>query len=201
MITKLLLIHYKSYSSENLMKVIQSNQGVKGEAAFQQLYDNLASELLSYIYYLVKNKQIAQELANDSFFALYSSRDSFDCNRSLKAWLWRIARNKAYNQIKKHCELPLEPEELDNIKDSNSINLQLENIINREDRLEIKQAMNMLPLSQREALELWSQDFELKQIGQLMNKSEQAIKNLVHRGKVRLIKYFKDNRSTDEKDT
>lgn len=179
------------------MKKIQLETGFKAEAAFHAIFDKFSTELLSYIYYLTNNKAVAEELANESFFALYHSKDSYNPKLKLKPWLWRIGRNKAYNYIKKKKEINLE--ELENPSEQNSSAVdqvednsldQLESLITKQTHESVKTAICELPLMQKEALELWIQDFSFEEIADLLGKSPQAVKNLIHRAKQALVASF-----------
>ena len=200
MITKLLTIQYRQLSPEALMDKLQTERGFKAQAAFELIYGQFCTDLLTYIYYLVKNREIANELTNDSFLALFHYQHSFNSQLKLKPWLWRIGRNKAFNYLKKKKEIPQsdlhDPSEQDcspiyNIVDQ--VDNQLQKILSQEQNIMVQTAMLSLALNQKEALELWMQDFSFDEISEMMDRSPQAVKNLIHRGKQALITNFSNS--------
>ena len=64
----------------------------------------------------------------------------------------------------------------------------LEKLISHAQANTVRSAMNELPSSQGEALRLWMEDLTYEEMGKIMGKSPQAIKNLVNRGKNTLKK-------------
>ena len=63
----------------------------------------------------------------------------------------------------------------------------LEKLINHTTKEHINGVIATLPLSQREAFLLWmNDDLSYDEMGKILQKSPQAVKNLVHRAKLAL---------------
>jgi RNA polymerase sigma-70 factor (ECF subfamily) len=67
---------------------------------FQSEFVTFSSELTSFIYRLVANKQDAEDLAHDSYIKAVSNLSSYQSEKaSLKTWVFTIALNSAKNHL------------------------------------------------------------------------------------------------------
>lgn len=66
--------------------------------AFEALYGALYDGLLRYAHSLVQREATAQDVVQQAFMEVWDMRDRLDPDQSLKALLYRIVRNRAYNQ-------------------------------------------------------------------------------------------------------
>lgn len=104
-------------------EVIQSIQNGN-----KDLFDNLVNDYLSLVYrYLVRltgDAQLAEDLSQETFIRVWKNIYRFEIDKPFKPWLMRIARNTAYDALKKRKIIPfskLSTEELefiDSIKDT-----------------------------------------------------------------------------------
>ena len=69
-------------------------------------------------------------------------------------------------------------------------------ILEKETKQYILNLLDKLPLDQREAIYLkFASDMSLKEIGEVMNKSEGAVKSLIFRGKKSLEKIIGESKN------
>ena len=64
--------------------------------AFEQLFRLLREGLVRYVQSLVKDDMVSHDLVQDVFVYLWGLRETLDPSRSLKAYLYSMARNRAY---------------------------------------------------------------------------------------------------------
>lgn len=69
--------------------------------AFQQLFGAFQDQLKSYLYRLLANRNDADDLTHDTFIRAYDKLHLFQGESSLKTWVFQIATNLAYNQLKR----------------------------------------------------------------------------------------------------
>lgn len=69
------------------------------EAAFEALFRLHYSALCGFIYRFVRSRDTAEELVQDVFASMWANRHSLDVRTSVKAYLFRAARNRALNWI------------------------------------------------------------------------------------------------------
>jgi len=73
----------------------------KAREIFKQLYEKYADKILNYVYFIIKNKADAQELAQEAFLRLYKNIDKYDEKKAKwQTWLYTIARNLSYDYLK-----------------------------------------------------------------------------------------------------
>ncbi|MEF8940845.1 MAG: RNA polymerase sigma-70 factor [Salinivenus sp.] len=66
-------------------------------AAYADLFDAMYEPLFRYVRSITQSPEVARDVAQDTFVRLWEVRESLDPDRSLEAYLYRIARNRAYN--------------------------------------------------------------------------------------------------------
>ncbi len=71
-------------------------------ATVKQLFYEFYPFLCNTIYRILKDKAIAEDLAQDTFFKFWDKRQSIDIQLSLKAYLRRMAVNEALYYIRKN---------------------------------------------------------------------------------------------------
>ncbi|HEY3282870.1 MAG TPA: sigma-70 family RNA polymerase sigma factor [Armatimonadota bacterium] len=75
---------------------------VEGEReALGLLFDRHHPALYSFLWHLVGDPTAAEDLVQESFARLWHSRRRVDPRRSLRAWLFTLARNAALNHLKR----------------------------------------------------------------------------------------------------
>ena len=76
----------------------------KDEEAFEIIY-NEYSNLIYYIAFsIVKNKEDAEEVVQDTFLNMLKSIETYSGNNKFKQWLMQIARNLSYNKVTRNKE-------------------------------------------------------------------------------------------------
>jgi len=70
---------------------------------FEQLYEEHAADLFSFLVYRAGNRSLAEEVLADTFEQVIRSRRRFDPRRgSAKSWIYTIALNKLRDQFRRH---------------------------------------------------------------------------------------------------
>lgn len=65
--------------------------------AYAAVFEALYSSLFRYVRSLTKERAAARDIAQDVFVRLWDARETLDPTQSLEAYLYRTARNLAYN--------------------------------------------------------------------------------------------------------
>ena len=69
--------------------------------AFQDLFVAFQDALKSYLFRIMASRADAEDIAHDTFIRAYDQIKTFQHKSSLKTWVFQIATNLAYNQLKK----------------------------------------------------------------------------------------------------
>lgn len=76
-------------------KIRQSNR-----RAFDELFQAVYPQLVAFAASYTKEKSSASDIVQDTFVALWQKRTAIDPEQSLKAYLYRIVRNRSLNYLR-----------------------------------------------------------------------------------------------------
>jgi RNA polymerase sigma-70 factor (ECF subfamily) len=170
--------------AELMLRVREGDAG-----SFALLLERHRSPVIHFLYRMVQNQAVAEELAQDVFLRVYRSRASYEPTARFTTWLFRIATHLALNQIRdrRHDRAS---ESIDDDPRRDGLILQLpdrmptvEQRMLRDVRLdEVRQAIGALPAKQKAAVLMHKyQEMEYTQIAGALGCSESAVKSLLFR--------------------
>jgi RNA polymerase sigma-70 factor (ECF subfamily) len=150
--------------------------------AFGELYERYADKIYSYIYYRTGNHHDAEDLSARVFFRAMAHIESYtERGVPFQAWLYRIAHNLVANWHRdqgRRRVIPLDEFIASNMK-SDAPDKQAEE---SEEREALKRAIRRLPEERQQLLALKFVDgLSNIEIGDIMDRTEGAIKSLYHR--------------------
>ena len=151
-------------------------------AAFGQLYERYVDRIYSYIYYRVGNVQDAEDLTARTFYRALDKLNTYeDRGLPFSAWLFRIAHNLVANWHRDRSKRRFLPIEKLWWQSEDRVTPQ-EQVEQEEEQRDLWAAINRLPEERRNLL-LYKVNTTLSnlEIGEMMNKSESAIKSLYFR--------------------
>ncbi len=172
-----------------LVRLIKRIQ--KGDAeAFGQLYDRFHDQIYSYVLRQVGSKSDAEDITAGVFLYVLEKIDDFTWRGAgFAAWLFRIARNDVLDYFRRQGTSSREIALTDEVADRPSelrVDQQAETAADEE---ELRQAIGQLSDEQRQVILLkLMMNFSNRQIGEVLGKSEGAIKALTHRALLALRK-------------
>lgn len=70
------------------------------QATLQLLFKTFYNDLYKFTWKFVRNQEIAEELTQDIFIHLWENRETLQINSAVKAYLYTMARNRAFNYLK-----------------------------------------------------------------------------------------------------
>jgi len=71
------------------------------DAAFQRIVEKHQSKVFSIIYGIVRNRNDAEDIAQQVFSKIYFSLKGFDFRSSLITWIYKITVNECYDYLRK----------------------------------------------------------------------------------------------------
>jgi len=172
------------------------------EAGFNYLVGKYHRAMISFLYRMVHNQAVAEELAQEVFLRVYRSRESYRAEAKFTTWLYRIATNLAVNHARdtkyersaQNVYLDAPDEESGTTPDVADSTPTVEQTILRDERMAAIRARVMeLPERQRMAVLMHKyQGMDYKQIGDVLKLSESATKSLLFRAYQTLREKLKD---------
>jgi RNA polymerase sigma-70 factor (ECF subfamily) len=172
------------------------------DGAFQYLIEKYRRPMISFMYRMVHNPAIAEELAQEVFLRVYRSRESYAASAKFTTWLYRIATNLAVNHARdnKH-ERPENKVSLDEPDEETGLSIDVadttlnveQQILRRERLAAIRRHVDSLPERQRLAVIMHKyQNMDYRQIAGVLHLSESATKSLLFRAYETLREKLKD---------
>ena len=168
-----------------------TNSGRLAES-FDSIYDRHHKNVYNYIAYRINNQHDAEELSNDVFVKAMRSRQSYNPDFAVEAWLIGIAKNVVTDYLRKIMRRQFVS--LDNIMGLISLNGQPEEVVVLNEEIqELVSAMAKLRDKERQILSMkFATDLKHKEIAQIMGISESHVKVTAHRALNKLRKYLKE---------
>ena len=170
--------------------------------AFDFLLGKYRRPIIHFMYRMVHNESVAEELAQEVFLRVYRSRETYRAEARFSTWLYRIATNLGVNHARdtKHertastvyldepdSETGSSPDVADMTPGAEA------NLLKRERMQAIKQHVMALPERQQMAVLMHKYEgMDYKQIGEVLKLSESATKSLLFRAYQTLRDKLKD---------
>lgn len=76
------------------------------EEAFRLIFERYTRPVISFIFYMVNQRELAEELAQETFLRAYRDMGSLRDEERLPAWLFGIARNVARESLRSRSREP-----------------------------------------------------------------------------------------------
>jgi RNA polymerase sigma-70 factor (ECF subfamily) len=172
------------------------------DAAFNYLVERYRRAMMGFMYRMVHNAAIAEELSQEVFLRVYRSRSSYSADAKFTTWLYRIATNLAVNYARDNKnERPEVKASLDETDEETGLSIDVadgrpnieQEILRRERLRAIRKHVDALPERQRTAVMMHKyQELDYRQIAEVLHLSESATKSLLFRAYETLRESLKD---------
>ena len=172
------------------------------DAGFGILIEKYRKPIMHFMFRMVHNQAVAEELAQEVFLRVYRSRQSYRAEAKFSTWLYRIATNLGVNHARdtKHertaqnIYLDQPDAETGTTPDVADSTPSVEQKLLRQERMSaIREHVMALPERQRTAVLMHKyQGMDYKQIGEVLRLSESATKSLLFRAYQELRQKLKD---------
>jgi len=125
-------------------EVSQNNQD-----ALKKLYDEFGKPIFLFALSIVKDYQLAEDVAQETFLEIMASAKNYRMGTNPKAWIFSIARNISADTLKSHYKnVLLSDEEMNDIPDLSNMSL-------LENRTDAFDALNTLDLLEKQIISLY----------------------------------------------
>lgn len=156
------------------------------EQAFEALMHRHLGPLHGYLMRKAATAADADEVAQEALLTLWQQAERFDPKRgALRPWLYRIARNRLVDRLRRMRELPLEDAPLEALRAEVDDPLEPSRLAPTTESLAA--LLKLLPARQREALALvYLQGFGQADAARIMGIERRALESLLARGRANL---------------
>lgn len=158
----------------------------------EEIYKKYSRLVYNYLYRLTNDIELSEELTQETFYSAIKGIKNFKEQSSISVWLCQIAKNKWKDYLinsKKIKQIPFD----DDIESLFMTNDMEDNIVSREEKIEFYHKIHLLDGNTREVIYLKiKEDFTFKEIGKILDRSEEWARVTFYRGKIKLKEEFKN---------
>ena len=162
------------------------------DTSFALLLERHRGPVVNYLYRMVQNPAVSEELAQEVFLRVYRNRKGYEPAARFTTWLYRITTNIAFNWLrdhkreKGHESLDQERPDADGDARERQVSDEaptVEQAMVKQARLgEVRRAIEALPEKQRAAVLMHKyEELEYSRIAGALSCSESAVKSLIFR--------------------
>lgn len=154
--------------------------------SIEELYEKYAKSIKNHIFWITKDINLAEEIMQETFVVAITQINKFRGECDIYVWLYSIAKKILYKKLKKDKSKNVisidEIELVDNTKIE-------EDYISNDNKLKLYEDIQRLDINTREVMYLrLTGDLTFKEIGKILNKSENWARVTFFRGKQKLNK-------------
>jgi RNA polymerase sigma-70 factor (ECF subfamily) len=182
---------YLDYSDEMLLRLVHRKDG----RAYEVLYDRHAQTIYNLLVRIVHETTIAEELLQEVFWQVWQRAEQYEGSGPVAGWLYRVARNKALDQLRHQRARPqIAPVELETLDRSprfqaKSAESEVEQSWRRQ---QVLQALDTIPGEQRLCLELaYFEGLSQREIADQTNTPLGTIKTRMRIGMEKLERFLR----------
>jgi RNA polymerase sigma-70 factor (ECF subfamily) len=155
-------------------------------ASFAALLAKHRASVVHFLFRMVQNQGVAEELAQEVFLRVYRSRASYEPAAKFTTWLFRIAMHLALNWIRdgkrERAQERLEDSGCPAARISDRAPSVEQRLVDEVKLEEVRRAIASLPDKQRAAVLMHKyEEMEYSQIAKVLGCSESAVKSLLFR--------------------
>lgn len=166
--------------------------------AFEEIYEKYHHDLYRFIFYMVKNKQLTEDLVQEVYIRVLNSYDTFRGESSQKTWLFSIARHVTIDYFRSQKR---RRKRILDFFDWNTKGELIKDHLPQPDELvikedELRKVYNYLDKcteDQKSVLILrFIQSFSIKETAEILNFTTSKVKTTQHRGLKKLRSMLSD---------
>ena len=155
-----------------------------------EIYSKYSSIIYKYLLGLSKNKELAEELMQETFYSAILHYDKLkNDNDKILNWLYIIAKNKWKDYMKKKSKIkkiPLNKNLIEEYSYENEVEL-------NDEKKRLYEKINKLnPISKKVILMKINTELTFKEIGEILGKNESWAKTIYYRANNKLREEMKD---------
>jgi RNA polymerase sigma-70 factor (ECF subfamily) len=181
------------------------------EEAFRELVNRYKNSLYAFLRQFLNRHDLVEDVFQETFLQLFSSRESFDTSRPLRPWLFTIAANKAKDALRKWQRTSAV--QIGTMADSQDLSFDdMLNTVTSDDTMpydelhknetadRVGQIVGDMPENLREILNLaYFQRFSYKQMAEILGIPIGTVKSRLHTAVGRFAKEWKASIGSKER--
>lgn len=171
-----------------LKRYFRANRVIVAETEFDRLTNQFLPAVYRFVFSLVKNQADAEDITQETFVKAWRNFYQFDRQRNFQAWIFTIAKNVAFDWLKKKSPTPFSQ-----FDDDNGGNQLVDKLIDTEplpsellERVDatkvLTEALNKLAVEKRLVVLLYHYyDYNFKEIAEIISEPIDSVKSRYRR--------------------
>ena len=170
--------------------------------AVADLSESYGSKIYQLAFRYLKNREDAEEVAQDVLLKVYQKIDAFRGDAALSSWIYRITFNAAMSRLREFKQnLPVAPEKALDDAGMQPVKREVvdwspladETVLRSEMRKSLVQALKEMPVLYRAPVILRDvQGLSTEEASAILHVKEQTLKSRLHRGRLMLREHLSD---------
>ncbi|MFC7060490.1 RNA polymerase sigma factor SigX [Halobacillus seohaensis] len=155
---------------------------------FDDFYDKYHQDLFQYVFYMVKDRQVAEDLVQDIYIKVIRSYESFDGRSNEKTWLFSIAKHVTIDYFRKQGRKRKRFFEFFNWEEKgeklpSSAPLPEELVEKSEQLQQVYRGLDQCSIDQKNVIILrFMQSMSIQETAEILDFTESKVKTIQHRG-------------------
>ncbi len=176
-------------TQKNSIKTEESAKAEIEARKYSDFYDKYVSAIYRFVYFKVNNPEVAEDLTGDTFLKTWQYLKTGHRIDNIKAFFYQTASNLVTDYYRSHASKAVSINKADNIID-NKTSQEIERINLNTELAIVERTLKQINENYKEIIILYFiEQFSIAEIAKIKNKSEGAIRVLIHRA----LKSIKNN--------
>ncbi|MED4585669.1 sigma-70 family RNA polymerase sigma factor [Brevibacillus choshinensis] len=156
------------------------------DAAFEQIMREYGTRVLRLVTFLVKDRNVAEDLTQDVFVKVYRHLPRFRKESSIHTWIYRIAVNECKGHLRSWAFRKILPSSW--IKRDSDVSTE-QIVMHQSERDELVMQVQNLPSMYRQVIVLhYYADLSIAEVANVLSVSEGTVRTRLHRARQHLKK-------------
>jgi RNA polymerase sigma factor (sigma-70 family) len=165
---------------------------------FSQLYRRYAGKVFAKCISMLADHGMARDATQDVFIKILLNLSKFTEQSSFSTWVYSITYNYCIDLIrKKKKNILVFTEDIGRVSTASEVELP-DSVILEMETNRLEKVMHKLPIGDKAILDMkYTEDMSIKEIGEVLNKTESAIKMQIMRAKIKAQGIYEDMFGTE----
>ncbi|MDQ0484195.1 RNA polymerase sigma factor SigX [Guptibacillus hwajinpoensis] len=168
---------------------------------FDRLYEHYHTNLFQFIFYMVKNRAVAEELVQEVYIKVLRSYQNYEERSNEKTWLLAIARNVAIDYLRTHNRRTsrwLSKFDFNKQQTEDNAPLPDEILVQKEEVQRVYTCLRGCTLDQQQVLILrYIQELSVNETAEILNWSISKVKTTQHRA-IKALRELVDDQTNSQ---
>ena len=177
--------------------IFMNEKNNKTEKVFMESYEEFSDAIFRYALFQTSNRETALDIAQDTFIKTWQYLEKGEEVENIKAFLYRVAKNLIIDHRRKKKSSSLDQileAGVDFTEEENVLREKEDEFDKEKDKIKVLKTIEKIDEKYKEIILMrYVEEMSIKEIGDILDKSQNHISVMIHRGVEKLKKILKEN--------